>query len=121
MKIHIKLRNDKMSSVRLRKRKASQPEKGRQDSSRDSEGFDGAGNGLEVRQSRVSTILHRSVKDLAAANSSLGNTGRRDSSHNARPNMNGLATIHNVSDQRGTDNAIIGRKVSHYFSNFPEC
>jgi len=108
--------------VRLRKGKASQPEAGRRDRSRDSDGFDNAGKGQQVRQSTVSsTILHRSSRELAAQISSEGNTRKRATLTNARFNTDGWARDSDGLEQYGIDNTANGWKVSYYFTNIPKC
>lgn len=110
------------SVVRLRKRKATQPEAGQRDRSRELERFDNTGNGLKVRHSRVcSTVLHRSSEGTATATSSKGNTSKRVSSPDARLIRKGQASGDDSLEQHGFDNSHIGRKVSYYFTNIPEC
>ena len=108
--------------VRSRKGKASQPEAGRRDRSRDSDGFDNAGKGQQVRQSTVySTVLHRSSRELAAQISSEGNTRKRATLSDVRFNTDGRARDNDGLEQYGIDNTTNGWKVSYYFTNIPEC
>jgi len=110
------------SVIRSTKWKATQPEVGRRDRFMDSDGFDDAGYALEVRQSRFdSSILHRSEKGLAARTSSMGISGKHVFSTDARLNVRGLEYDSDGSNQHDRDNNAIGRKVSYYFTNFPEC
>jgi len=81
--------------VKSRKRKATQPTTGTRDRSREAERFDNAGNGLDVRQSRVCfTGLQRSFQGTTDAISSQRNTSKRVPSQVARLNRKGQASGH---------------------------
>lgn len=104
--------------AKSRKRKATQPEAGTRDMSRDSERHDDAGSGLQVRQSwDGSRVQLRSSYKQAVATQPSGYSGKHNST-DARFDMDGKVSDYVVSDQQGNVTSRNGRKVSYFFYQY---
>jgi len=108
--------------VRSRKRKATQPDAGRRDNSRDFERHEDGGSGLHVRQVRDSRVHLRFIKGKADVDQSHVHGGSRVQ-HNGDVKIGSTRNsgIAAASGKQERGHSSSGNTVSYYFTNIPEC